>query len=148
MELLKNRILIINLFFAVLFFGCSAGTQQPQPDLSELQAYKDQIAEMEIDHAQQLQLAEDTYHTEIEGLNSKIEELTTNLETLQTQLEEYQNRPQDITEFEQEYEKLQTENKQLRELVEYERTLREQLLTKVEQDQVTISQLKNRLESN
>ena len=53
--------------------------------------------------------------------------------------------PLNPDDLEQQYKKLQSDNEKLRKLVQHERGLREDLMKRIDQDQITIKELKSRL---
>ena len=79
-------------------------------------------------------------------LKAKIEGLNNQIKTLQDELNTYKNSSVEPENLEQKYDKVLAENNELREMIKYERDLREDLLKKVEKDQTTINDLKKQIE--
>ena len=130
--------------FLLIFAGCVTETKKQ----TELETYKQEAAAKEIKHTQEMQLVVIKTQDENVALRAKIEELTEQLKVLQVELDTYKQKsaePENSDGLEQKYNKSQADNEELRKLVQYERGLREELLKKIERDQITINELKNQL---
>ena len=137
-------IILIPLF---VFYGCNTGTK-PKAKEGESIYYKQDMVTQAMEHAQQMQLAAIKAQDENAVLRAKIDELTKQLEALQSNsvIEKPETEePLTSDNFEQKYKELQDKNEELRKLVQYERGLREDLMRRIDQDQITINELKSRL---
>ena len=146
----QNNIITIILLLCCFFIltGCHSVTQQSSGH-SQVTAKEQKTLEREISQNYELQLQLINAQDEIQSLKKRIIELTGLLEASQAEPEKTTDippdKPQNIEQPEQRYKKLEADNESLRKLVEYERNLRELLQKRVEQDQITINELKSRL---
>lgn len=128
--------------------GCGTGTQKQTGEI-EINTDNRDIAAQALEHAHQMQQAAIKAQDENAVLRAKIDDLTRQLEALQVGLDANKKKltePINPGDWEQRYNQLQAVNDELRKLVQYERGLREDLLKKIEKDQITINELKSRLE--
>ena len=143
----KNIITIILLLCCFFILtGCHSVTQQSSGH-SQVTAEEQKILEQEVSQNYELQLQLIKAQDEIKSLRKRVNELTNQSEDLETEPDILKDIPPENPQtMEQKYKKLESDNETLRKLVEYERNLRELLQKRVEQDQITINELKSRLE--
>jgi TolA-binding protein len=146
MKMNKEKIIKIGMFLAyiIVLTGCGSDAKK-QTHEAEIEAYKQEIT------AQKLRFAQDVNSIQNENTNliARVEELNKQLKELQTELDTYKHKTSETgnsEEWEQKYKKLEKDNDDLRELVQYERGLREDLMKRVEKDQATINELKNKIQ--
>jgi len=128
----------------IVLTGCGSDAKK-QTRNSEIEGYKQEIA------AQKMRFAQDVNSIQNENTNliARVEELNKQIKELQVELNTYKQKTSETGnsgDWEQKYKKLEKDNENLRELVQYERGLREDLMKRVEKDQATINELKNKLQ--
>jgi hypothetical protein len=146
----KNIFLTAIIFVCFLTFpGCIVEKKTTQnSDEVEIVSYKNDMTTEALEHARQMQSLVIRLQDENAILKERNQELIMRLEALQAGGDingagpEEQLNSEDLT---QKYIKLMKDNYDLRKLVKYERGLREDLMKRIEQDQITIKELKSRL---
>ncbi len=131
----------------LVFPGCVVEKKTNSAE-GELVSYKNDMTAQALEHAQQMQMLIISLQDENAVLKARNSELIKQLEALQAGGEVEEKEPVEPINpdtLEQKYKKLQDDNEELRKLVLYERGLREDLMKKIEQDQVTIKELKSKL---
>jgi hypothetical protein len=131
----------------LVFSGC-VGDKKTKSDEQELVSYKNDLMAQALEHAEQMQMLVISMQDENAVLKARNSELVKQLEALQAGRESGKKEPVEPLNpdtLEQKYRKLQDDNEELRKLVIYERGLREDLMKKIEQDQMTIKELKSKL---
>jgi predicted RNase H-like nuclease (RuvC/YqgF family) len=146
MKMNKENIITISVILASIFAltGCGSSSRKQTSD-TELETYRQEI------EAQRLASAQDMNNVRQENANliARVEELNKQIKVLQTELDTYKQKTSktgNSEDWEQKYKKMEKDNEDLRELVQYERQLREDLMKRVEKDQATINELKNKLQ--
>ncbi len=145
--MIRKNFILTGLMFCCMFVfsGCRSETKiqarQVKPEINE-----QEIAAKEMERAQEMELAAIKAQDENVELKAKIAELTRQLKSAQDELDAYKEKMAEPESWEEKYNKLKADNDELRKLVQYERGLREDLLKRVEKDQATINELKNKLE--
>ncbi|MBN2590129.1 MAG: hypothetical protein JXA96_09715 [Sedimentisphaerales bacterium] len=148
--MMKRKIFISGLIFScfLAFSGCIVEKKTTPNSGEGLVSYKNDMTAEALEHAQQMQMLAIRLQDENAVLKARNEELTKQLESLQAGHEVEKKEPVEPLNpdtLEQEYRKLQDDNEEMRKLVLYERGLREDLMRKIDQDQITIKELKIRL---
>ena len=150
--MMKKKIFLAGVLFAyfLAFSGCIVEKKTTtNSDEEEIVSYKNDMTTQALEHARQMQLAVIRAQDENAVLRARNDELTKQLEALEggrdikkSEIQEELSNPNDL---EQQYKELLKKNEELRKLVQYERGLREDLMRRIDQDQITIKELKSRL---
>ena len=144
--MIREKILSILILCGVLLFaGCGSRVQEPIVETGT-ENKTQETKPYEISQMNELTLAIIKTQDENAELKAKIEGLNNQIKTLQDELNTYKNSSVEPENLEQKYDKVLAENNELREMIKYERDLREDLLKKVEKDQTTINDLKKQIE--
>ncbi len=147
--MMNKKIYLTGIILACIFVfpGCVV-EKKTNSDKGELVSYKNDMTAQALEHAQQMQMLVISLQDENAVLKARNSELVKQLEALQAGREIEKKEPVEPLNpdtLEQKYRKLQDDNEELRKLVIYERGLREDLMKKIEQDQIMIKELKSRL---
>lgn len=149
--MMRKRIFLTGIIFTCLlaFSGCIVETKTTaKSDEEEIVSYKNDMTTQALEHARQMQMLVISLQDENAVLKARNDELTEQLEALQGGQDinkPVPEEPLNPDDLEQQYKKLQSDNEKLRKLVQHERGLREDLMKRIDQDQVTIKELKSRL---
>ncbi len=147
---IMNKKIIFSGILLICFFAFSGCVAEKKTDSEEGEpvSYKNDMTTQALEHAQQMQTIVITLQNENAVLKARNEELTKKLGLLQTGSEVEKKEPVEPLNpdtLEQKYRKLQDDNEELRKLVQYERGLREDLMKRIDHDQATIKELKDKL---
>lgn len=147
--MMNKKIFLTGIILACIFVfpGCVV-EKKTNSDEGQLVTYKNDMTAQALEHAQQMQMLVISMQDENAVLKARNSELTKQLEALRSGGEVEKTEPivpLNPDTLEQKYRKLQDDNEELRKLVLYERGLREDLMKKIDQDQVAIKELKSKL---
>jgi hypothetical protein len=150
--MISKKVFLNGVIFACLlmFSGCIVEQKAAiNSDEEEIVSYKNDMTTEALEHALQMQSLVIRLQDENAILKERNEKLTKQLEALQAGGDINGSGPEEPInpeDLKQEYLKLLNDNEELRKLVKYERGLREDLMKRIDQDQLTIKELKSRLE--